>query len=358
MAALFRWLRWLAAFVRSYLRLNTLLFRATTGTLMRRFRYGPRRPTWSRQFETMVQVMALGLPHARAFDVNDIRTPLKRLTGLPLPLWLFIHPATDCPVPAEWVRVPKVTGGPVMLYLHGGGFVAGSPQTHRLLTTQLARVTRLRILAVDYRLAPEHPYPAALADAWAAYWWLLTEGVSPAEIIVAGDSAGGGLAVALLVALRDANMPLPAGAVCLSPWFDLALEGASVHRQDQIDYLNKQVLAGCADHYLNGTDPHAPLASPLYADLRGLPPLLIQAGATELLVDDSRRLAARARAAGVEVELDLRDDLVHVFQFFFLISSKARDALNRIERFVNKHIGQPPEAEQATNHSAPVPTGG
>lgn len=328
----------LLAAAQSYLKLYWLFVRAIVHTLLHRLRYGPRRPAWSREFELMVQVLALGLPAVDTFEASVVRNPFDRLTAIPLPQRNTVQPLRNAPVSGEWITPPQLDNGPVVLYLHGGGYVSGSPRTHRLMTTQIARVIPACVLAIDYRLAPEHPYPAALADAWAAYWWLLTQGVAPNEIIVAGDSAGGGLAIALALALRDANMPLPAGVVGLSPWLDLALEGESVQRGESVDYLNPRVLKGCAQMYLNGADLHTPLASPLYADLRGLPPLLIQASTAELLVDDSRRFAERARAAGVTVELQLWDDLVHVFQFFYLIAPDARAALEQIARFVRRQM--------------------
>jgi epsilon-lactone hydrolase len=330
----------LLAAVRSYLKLYLLLLRAITQTLLHRRRYGPRRPAWSREFELMVQVLALGLPAVDTFEASAVRNPFDRLTAIPLPQRNAVQPLRDAPIGGEWVTPPKLDDGPVVLYLHGGGYVSGSPRTHRLVTTQIALIAQARLLAVDYRLAPEHPYPAALADAWAAYWWLLTQDIAPTDIIIAGDSAGGGLAIALALALRDAQMPLPAGVIGLSPWLDLTLEGESVQRGESVDYLNPRVLKGCAQMYLNGADLRTPLASPLYADLHGLPPLLIQASTGELLVDDSRRFAERARAADVAVELQLWDDLVHVFQFFYLITPDARTALEEIGRFVRRQTGR------------------
>ena len=190
----------LLATVRSYLKLYLLLLRAIAQTLLHRRRYGPRRPAWSREFELMVQVLALGLPAVDSFEANVIRNPFDRLTAISLPGRNSVQPLRAAPVGGEWITPPKLDDGPVVLYLHGGGYVSGSPRTHRLITTQIALIAQARLLAVDYRLAPEHPYPAALADAWAAYWWLLTQDIAPTDIIIAGDSAGGGLAVALALA--------------------------------------------------------------------------------------------------------------------------------------------------------------
>jgi acetyl esterase/lipase len=346
------WTDRLLAAARGYLKLYVLFLRAVIQTLLHRRRYGPRRPAWSREFELMVQVLALGLPAVDSFEASVIRNPFDRLTAVPLPQRNTVLPLRDAPVSGEWITPPRLEDGPVVLYLHGGGYVSGSPRTHRLITTQIARIAGARVLAVDYRLAPEHPYPAALADAWAAYWWLLTQGVFSSDIIIAGDSAGGGLAIALALALRDANMPLPAGVIGLSPWLDLALEGESVQCGESVDYLNPRVLKGCAQLYLNGSDLHTPLASPLYADLQGLPPLLVQASTSELLVDDSRRFAERARAAGVAIELQLWDDLVHVFQFFYLIAPDARAALEQIGRFIRRQTGrEEADREPVADHS-------
>jgi acetyl esterase/lipase len=337
--------------VQPYIQLNTLLWRASVATLIHRIRNGPRRAGWSQQFEMIVQMLALGLPGVTEFEAEVIRTPLDRLTRLMTPHRIHIEPTNAGGVLGEWLSIPKTGSAAVVLFLHGGGYISGSPQTHRLLTTQIARAAPARVLAIDYRLAPEHPSPAAVEDAWRAYWWLLTQRVAPQKIVVAGDSAGGGLAIALLLALRDAGLPLPAGAVCLSPWFDLLLEGASVRDNPGVDYLNEQVLRGCAQMYLAGADPRSPLASPLYADLHGLPPLLLQASTTELLVDDSRRFAARARAAGVDVDMQLWDDLVHVWHFFYLIAAEAQQAIERIGVFVREQTGEDASnGEEVANH--------
>jgi acetyl esterase/lipase len=238
-----------------------------------------------------------------------------------------------------------------VLYLHGGGYVSGSPRTHRALAGEISHAAATRLLLPAYRLAPEHPFPAALEDAWVAYWWLLNQGAQPGQMVVAGDSAGGGLALALLVALRDAGLPLPAGLVCISPWVDLTLHSASVHANDGRDYLNGAAIRAVAALYLNGRDPHEPLASPLFADLHGLPPLLIQAGTAELLLDDSKRLARRAAAAGVAVELELWENMVHVWHFLYPFEAKARHAIRRIGCFVRERTARDdapaPEQEEA-----------
>jgi acetyl esterase/lipase len=240
-------------------------------------------------------------------------------------------------VAAEWIGTPDADAG-VTLYLHGGGYALGSIDTHRELIARLARATHTRALAIDYRLAPEHPYPAALEDATTAYLWLLKQGITPSHIIIAGDSAGGGLTLATLVALRDAREPLPAGAVCISPWTDLALSGPSMYSKANVDpILTLDSSKLYADCYVGDHEPTNPLISPLYADLGGLPPLLIQVGADEILLDDATRCAAKAREAGVDVTLETWDGLFHVFQIVpFLPETK--EALRQIAAFVSQAL--------------------
>lgn len=240
-------------------------------------------------------------------------------------------------VPAEWIVPPGADDDRVILYLHGGGYTIGSINTHRALVAAVARSTGARALALDYRLAPEHPFPAAVEDATAAYRWLIDGGARPAQIVVAGDSAGGGLTVATLLALRDAGDPLPAAGVCISPWVDLEGVGESMTAKADVDpIVQKDGLVKMAQAYLGGADPRTPLAAPLYADLRGLPPLLIQVGTSETLLDDATRLHARAQEAGVEVTLEPWEEMIHVWHFFGLTLPEAQQAIERIGAFVRQ----------------------
>jgi acetyl esterase/lipase len=245
-------------------------------------------------------------------------------------------------VRATWVAPVGAQAPPVVLYLHGGAYVCCSVDTHRPILERLARRVPARVLALDYRLAPEHPFPAALDDALAAYRWLLREGVDPSRLAVAGDSAGGGLALCLLLALKQAGEPLPSCAAVFSPWTDLAATGWSVHRNNGLDYLPREALGPFARLYLGDTDPRTPLASPLYGDLRGLPPLLVQAGSAELLEDDARRFTSRARDAGVDVELEVWDDMFHVWHAFLGLVPDAARALDRAAAFLRRHVGSVP----------------
>jgi monoterpene epsilon-lactone hydrolase len=241
-------------------------------------------------------------------------------------------------VPGAWIVAPGAAEERVLLYLHGGGYVVGSVDTHRDLMARLSRAAGVRVLGVDYRLAPEEPFPAALEGAIAAYRWLVGSALDPAHIAIAGDSAGGGLTLATLVALRDAGAPLPAAAACLSPWVDLEGTGESITTKAAVDpFVRKEALQFMTQHYLGDRDPRTPLASPLYADLHGLPPLFIQLGTAEILLDDATRIADRAKAAGVPVTLDVWEDMIHVWPLFAAILPEGQQAIERIGAFIREH---------------------
>lgn len=243
-------------------------------------------------------------------------------------------------VQAYWLAAPAVDQGRVLLFLHGGGFQLGSLASDGELAARIGRAAGMRVLFVEYRLAPEHPYPAALDDVRAAFGWLRTrEGLEPSSLAVAGDSAGGGLAVSLLVATRDAGEALPAAAVLMSPTVDLTSSGRSMtERVEQDPVSTPALLKQLAADYLQGADPSAPLASPLFARLDGLPPILIQVGTADLLLSDAERLAAAAREAGVDVTLDVGDGLPHVYQLN-AGTPEAREATDRSGRFLRERVG-------------------
>jgi phosphinothricin tripeptide acetyl hydrolase len=237
--------------------------------------------------------------------------------------------------PAEWLRPPSAEPGRVVLYLHGGGYVIGSPRSHRHLAAAIAGAAGASALLLDYRLAPEHPFPAAVEDATAAYRWLLDQAIAPERIVIAGDSAGGGLTVATLLALREARVPLPAGGVCISPWVDLTCSGASYGTKADADpIVGRSGVEEMARAYLGATPPRTPLASPLFADLRGLPPLLIHVGSDEVLLDDSVQLAERVKAAGVDATLEVYERMIHVWHWFLPMLDEAQTAVEAIGRFV------------------------
>jgi len=260
------------------------------------------------------------------------------LTQFKVPTDVRCEPVNAGGVPAEWITAPGVNTERVIYYLHGGGYAYGSINTHREMVSRLSRAASARVLIIDYRLAPENPFPAALDDSTAAYRWLLSVGVNPTRLVIAGESAGGGLTVATLVALRDAGEPLPAAGICLSPWVDLECLGESMVTKGEIDPMaTREGTLMLAKAYLRDTDPRTPLASPLYADLTGLPPLLIQVGTAEILFDDATRLANRARAAGVDVILEPWEDMIHMWHFFAAILREGQEAIDRIGEFIRQH---------------------
>ncbi len=218
-------------------------------------------------------------------------------------------------ISSRHVAAPDVRNDRGVLYFHGGGYVLGSLNTHTELMGRISRVCRAPVLGIDYRLAPENPYPAAVEDAVASYERLRQNGITAEQIVIAGDSAGGGLALACMLALKEQNIPLPAGAVLFSPWTDLTGSGESVNSRAALDpMVSPELLSPMAQMYLNGADPSEAGASPLFGDLSGLPPLLVQVGDHEILLDDSLRLAERAKTVGVDVTLQVFDGAFHVFQ--------------------------------------------
>ncbi len=278
--------------------------------------------------------------------VQEMRDGYDELAKLlPTPADARVEPVDAGGVAAEMVAAPGADLGADLgadadrsiFYLHGGGYVIGSTHTHRTLAYDLCKAAGARLLNVDYRLAPEHPFPAAVDDAVAAYRWFLETGADPASTVIGGDSAGGGLTIATLVSLRDAGLPMPAAGVCFSPWIDMEGHGDSMDGKAEADPLvQRELLAWFAGLYLDGADPCSPLAAPLHADLAGLPALLIQVGTAETLLDDSIRLAARAEAAGVTVTLDVWENMIHVWQMVAPMLSEGREAIAQAGAFIRE----------------------
>ncbi len=257
-----------------------------------------------------------------------------------LPSDTIVEPMTAGGCPAEWIRPAGARGDAALLYFHGGGYVIGSPRSHRHLAEALARSAGLSCLLPDYRLAPEHPFPAAADDALAAYRWLVQEKrIAPERIVIGGDSAGGGLTVATLGAIREARLHLPRAGICISPWTDLTCSAPSYETKAASDPLVKREgVSAMARAYLGAADPRTPLASPLFADLRGLPPLLIHVGSEEVLLDDASHLAERARAAGVEVTLEVWETMIHVWHWFLPWLDEAQAAVEKIGGFLRSQL--------------------
>ena len=245
---------------------------------------------------------------------------------------------TACEVPSYFIAPPDADPRRVILYLHGGGYIIGSAETHLELVYRFARASGTRALSVDYRLVPEHPFPACREDALAAYRWLLAQDISPARIAIAGDSAGGGLTVSTLLGIRDAGLPMPACGVLFSPWLDFTGSGESMKTNVGRDpMIDPALMSMMVPMILQGQDPVA--SSPLFADLRGLPPILVQVGTAEPLLDDSRSFAEKVKNAGGEVVLDAWDDMIHVFQIFSTYLPEANEAIQRAATFVRARLG-------------------
>jgi acetyl esterase/lipase len=293
----------------------------------------------SPEMQGMIDMMRQMNPLGSA-DIDTMRAGMDAAPPYPKPDDIEWSSVDAGGVAAEWTTASDSLEERVLVYFHGGGYVLGSAAGHRGMCSNLARATRSRVLNVDYRLAPEAPFPAAVEDAVRAYRFVLEQGVDPANVAIGGDSAGGGLTLALLVALRDAGEPLPGAAVALSPWVDMTMSSDSIQSKgDEDPMLTPVTLDVLANAYLGGADPKSPTASPLWADLSGLPPLLIQVGTAELLLDEGRRLAETATEAGVEVTFEAWDEMIHVWHLFADMVPEARDAVARIGSYLEEKLG-------------------
>jgi monoterpene epsilon-lactone hydrolase len=273
-------------------------------------------------------------------DVNEQRRLLRELlSAQPLPADVTVTAATLGGVGAAEITVDGIEPRHVVLYFHGGVYVMSDAFIAAGLASQVGRRTHAKVISVDYRLAPEHPYPAAVDDALAAYEGLLHNGIAPTDIAFAGESAGGGLAIATLVNARDHGLPLPAAAFVMSPYADLTLAGTTMETRREVDpLLNRQALQARVTDYTAGQDAALPLISPVFADLSGLPPMIIQAGTHEVLLDDAVRLAQQAATADVEVTLDITPGVPHVFQAYSPIVDEAAAALDRAGQLLSAHL--------------------
>jgi epsilon-lactone hydrolase len=273
-------------------------------------------------------------------DVSEQRRQLRELlSAQPLPAEVTVTPVVLGGVPAAEITVDGIEPRHVVLYFHGGVYVMGDAFLAAGLASQVGRRTRAKVISVDYRLAPEHPYPAAVDDALAAYEALLHNGTAPSDIAFAGESAGGGLAIATLVNARDHGLPLPAAAYVMSPYADLTLAGTTMEtKRDADPLLSPENLQPRITDYTAGQDAALGLISPIFADLSGLPPLIIQAGTHEVLLDDAVRLARQAATADVQVTLDITPGVPHVFQAYYPILDEATAALDRAGQLLSAHL--------------------
>lgn len=273
-------------------------------------------------------------------SIEAQRQQLEQLSSMaPLDPDVNVEPTTIAGIHGEWVFAPNASEQKVFLYLHGGAYYMGSCISHRDLAARLSKASDARVLVIEYRLAPEHAFPAAIEDAVSVYRELVSSGTSPNNIVIGGDSAGGGLTMATLLKLRDEQVSLPAAAVLLSPWTDLEGTGESmVTRAERDPWLDPAGIRQVPALYLQGADPKDPLASPIHADLGGLPPLLVHVGDDECLLDDSVRLVDRAKSAGVNVEFKIWDGMWHVFQSFAAQVPEGQQAIDEIGAYVKSRI--------------------
>lgn len=296
------------------------------------------RPSWDARFETWATLL-------HHYAKRSLLLPLsvqRRAAG-------GVMPTRDAPevryervdargVRCEWFYPSGCDESRVLMYLHGGGYCLGSIDSHRDPIGRLCMAAKVRGFVPDYRLAPEHPFPAQLDDATASYRWLLDRGVQPSRIVLAGESAGAGLLLSLLVALRDAGSPLPVAAVCVSPWVDLDVTGQSMNENARFDYVSRAVLRRYARYFVPTGDTLNPLAAAIHADLRGLPPLLVMAGEAETLLDDARRIASRAREAGVDVTLEIEPDMIHAWHLFASGFPRAQRTIEEMAAFIRSRL--------------------
>jgi acetyl esterase/lipase len=279
---------------------------------------------------------------APAATIAEVRRRFELLAGdLPSVTGVHIDEVSANGVPAQWVTVSESQERPILFFVHGGGYNCGSPAVYRDFMARLATAARGRVFGVEYRLAPENRFPAAVDDAVAAYRWLIESGADANSVVTVGDSAGGGLNLALLVALRDQQLRLPTGAICISPWVDLKGLGESMITKAATDpWIRPDRVSISTNLYIGrGGDVRHPLAAPLYADLSGLPPLQIIVGSEEVLLDDSTRIAERARAAGVEVDLQIWQNMIHVFPFFAGVLDEGKRAMDVMGAFARDRTG-------------------
>jgi acetyl esterase/lipase len=277
----------------------------------------------------------------RSDDYRQMRKDFDALgRGFGVRSDVVVERTTANGIPAEWTVTPGADRAAALLYLHGGGYVIGSLDSHRHLAAEAGRAAGIAGLTLDYRLSPEHPFPAPVEDAVAGYRFLLARGIAPARIALAGDSAGGGLVVAALVAIRDAGLAQPACGWCISPWVDMEGLGETMTTRAAADpIVEKARLVELAKLYLGGADPRSPLAAPIYADLKGLAPLLIQVGAAETLLDDALRLAGTAGAADIRVTLQIWPEMIHVWHLFHPALAAGRRAIDAGGAFIRANLG-------------------
>jgi acetyl esterase/lipase len=271
-------------------------------------------------------------------DLEEAKVAIDEVLGTPIADDIDVEKIDVNGVACQMLRPEGADTERVLIYLHGGGYVLGSLTSHGGLASEIGRAANCSVLQVDYRLAPEHSFPAPIEDFCTVYRWLLDEDYEPGKISVAGDSAGGGLVMTGLIALNEADDPLPGAAICISPWLDLEFTGESIHsRQDLDPVITLETLTVMADLYMANQDMSIPTASPLNADLTGFPPLLIQVGESEILFSDTERLAAKAEAHNLQVTLEKWPEMIHVWHLFYPMLTEGRTAISRVGDFIREN---------------------
>ena len=305
-------------------------------------------PSWQSTFAERFRRMGRPKGASADTDIAELRRQYTYISdhfGAP-PREATFEPAQVGPLKGEWVRMPNSSPDRLVLYFHGGGYIAGSPETHRALIARLAQAGEATVFSLAYRLAPEFAFPAAVRDGIDAYRHLIAKNVSPSQVILAGDGSGGGLAFAVLHAARNANLPMPAGCVAMSPWADLSLSGWSVLQNAKTDnVLNWELLFVSARHYLKKTNPSDPYASPAFANFKDFPPLMVHAGSLEMLRDDASRIGDRAADAGVPVSVEIYDGMQHLFQANRHVP-EAKVSLARLGQFIRTRTSVQANAAQ------------
>lgn len=339
----------------------TILFRVACKVTLRRLVKGPAQPSWSWRTEWILTILQTYRRRGRGKSIRQMR---HRIPEAPMPRHLKQRidrkRVTLGGQPCERFTPKQQTpDAPVLLYLHGGAYCMGSSGTHRMLIARICWATKATVYALNYRLAPEHRYPCAIEDAVAAILQLQQEGVQPGRLFIAGDSAGGGLTLATLQTLQEHNKPLPAAVVLLSPWVDLTLSGASIDTNAPFDYVERKSIQAMARCYADPEEHRSPLVSPVFADLHGLPPMLVQTGGTEALYSENCTLVERARNAGVDVTHEITDEMFHVWQAFAFAIAEGRTALTSLGQFIRGHHQQwldaqaaPPAPDHRDEHDA------
>jgi acetyl esterase/lipase len=324
--------------------LHTLVAAARPVVDARRLLRGARHPGWDPALESLAHVLRTGARLSLRLPLAAQRAAVRLAIPRPAAGHLRFERAVAGGVAAEWCRNARREGARTLLYFPGGGYSLPAMASHRQLVARLCVSAGADALVVDQRLAPEQPFPAALDDALAAYLWLVNQHLGPDRVAVVGDSAGGGLALALLASLRDRGAPLPAAAAVLSPWVDLDGEGGSIDANAPYDYVSRDLLVAYRRRYVREAHRGDPRVSPIHADLHGLPPLLVQAGGAEALLDDAHRIVAKAQQAGVSVELDVEPGMIHAWPVFATLLPRAQRAIDRQGAFLRSRVscGAPP----------------